>query len=240
MVTLKAIFKTLLMAPFLPIMGAMGVGGSSGSSSSTVGNSGEVTGDGAAQNTEPNQQGIQDDTPPAAQKTFTQEEVNALMAREKAQGKKAVLKELGVEDVASAKKNLADYKALQDSQKTELEKAQDLAQQVAQDKLVLEQQLQDKDYKMTLLMSGCQAPKLEDAYLLAKARTSDTTPFEKAVELVKQQYPEFFGGSSDFSKGTGQGVIPQKKALGGTQESLGARLASNSKSKFAKNPYFSS
>lgn len=239
MVTLKTIFKTLLMAPLFPIMGVVGAGGAPGGNSPSTGVEplGGSPTDGTTQNTDPNQ-GLQDDALPA-QKTFTQEEVNALMAREKAQGKKAILKELGVEDVASAKKNLADYKALQDAQKTELEKAQDLAQQVAQDKLALEQQLLDRDYKMSLLMSGCQATKLEDAYLLAKARTSDTVPFDKAVEQVKQQYPEFFGENSNSSKGTGQGMNVQRKTSG-TQESLGARLASNTKSKFSKNPYFSS
>ena len=51
-------------------------------------------------------------------KTFTQEEVNRLMKAEKESAKKALLKELGVEDAKSAKEGLAKYKEILDKDKT--------------------------------------------------------------------------------------------------------------------------
>ena len=66
-------------------------------------------------------------TPPATPptKVFTQEEVSRMMAEEKRQGRMSVLKELGVEDEASAKDALSKYQAGIEAQKTDLQKAQD-------------------------------------------------------------------------------------------------------------------
>lgn len=53
-------------------------------------------------------------------KTFTQEQVNKMMTREKNQGRNAVYKELGINPKDS--KSIAMVKALIDSQKTDEEK----------------------------------------------------------------------------------------------------------------------
>ena len=63
-------------------------------------------------------------TPPPS-KVFTQEEVSRMMAEEKRQGRMSVLKELGVEDEASAKDALSKYQAGIEAQKSDLQKAQD-------------------------------------------------------------------------------------------------------------------
>ena len=54
----------------------------------------------------------------SAQKTFTQEEVNAMMAAEKRQGKNSVLKELGFEDLNKAKEAIQGYNQYLETQKT--------------------------------------------------------------------------------------------------------------------------
>ena len=72
-------------------------------------------------------------------KTFTQEEVNRMMAREKNEGKKSVLRELGVEDVDSAKNSLAEYAKVLDAQKTDLQKANE-AKEALNNQLIESQQ----------------------------------------------------------------------------------------------------
>ena len=84
--------------------GDSGTGGSEGGSEGGEGGSGEGTGGKSG-------------------KTFTQEEVNRLMKTEKESAKKALLKELGVEDAKSAKEGLAKYKEILDKDKSAAEKA---------------------------------------------------------------------------------------------------------------------
>lgn len=55
-------------------------------------------------------------------KTFTQEEVNGLAAKEAKKAQEKIFKSLGFEDVKSAKDGLEQLKEWQDSQKTEAEK----------------------------------------------------------------------------------------------------------------------
>ena len=55
-------------------------------------------------------------------KTFTQEDVNALISRESKKAIEKVLKDLGVENVDNAKDGLAKLKEFQDGQKTDNEK----------------------------------------------------------------------------------------------------------------------
>lgn len=176
--------------------------------------------------------------PKEPERTFTQAEVNAMMAREKEQGRKSVLKELGVEDLSSAKKGLDQYKEFLDSQKTELERARGSEKAALDDNERLKNELSASNQKLSVLMAGCQASKVDDVTLLAQARVTETLPFDKAIEQVKKEYPNFFEDS--LSKGTGGNVNPQNRG-GSDSEGLGARLASQSKDSYSgKNPYFNS
>ena len=55
--------------------------------------------------------------------TFTQEDVNNLVAKESKRAVEKLLKELGVEDVKSAKEGLSKFKEIQDAQKSDYDKA---------------------------------------------------------------------------------------------------------------------
>ena len=58
--------------------------------------------------------------------TFTQIDVNNVVAKNVKEERAKLLKELGIEDIANAKESLAEYKKLQDSQKTELDKLKEV------------------------------------------------------------------------------------------------------------------
>lgn len=196
-------------------------------------------GQGAGENnpTEPNVN-IHNEPFKEPERTFTQAEVNAMMAREKEQGRKSVLKELGVEDLSSAKKGLDQHKKFLDSQKTDLEKAREGEKAALDDNEKLRKELSASNQKVSVLMAGCQADKINDVTLLAQARVTENLSFDKAIEQVKKEYPSFFGDSTP--KGTGGNVNPQNRG-GSDSEGLGARLASQAKNAYSgKNPYFSS
>ena len=55
--------------------------------------------------------------------TFTQEDVNNIVAKESKKAVEKLLKDLGVEDVKSAKEGLSKFKEIQDSQKSDYDKA---------------------------------------------------------------------------------------------------------------------
>lgn len=72
-------------------------------------------------------EGDPEPTPPTPEpKTFSQEDVNGIVAKESKAAIEKMLKDLGVEDVKSAKEGLAKFKELQNAQKSELEKSQEL------------------------------------------------------------------------------------------------------------------
>lgn len=57
------------------------------------------------------------------EKTFTQEDVNNLVSKESKKAMEKLLRELGVEDMKSAKEGLKKFKEIQDAQKSDYDKA---------------------------------------------------------------------------------------------------------------------
>ena len=228
---IKRILKTAFLMPFALIMGASGTdntgaNSNSGSTNAEPANQQGSNGD-QSQNTGNHQQ----------EKTFTQSEVNAMMAKEKDQGRKAILKELGVEDVKNAKDALDKYKEYLESQKSDLQKAQDAAAETEKNRKLLESELVKTNQKLSVLMAGCPSEKVDDVVVLAQARMNDKTTFEQAIELVKQGYPDMFMQQAQ-SKGTGNNANPQNKGTGQSANTgYGQRLAAKFKSA-DKNPYF--
>ena len=190
----------------------------------------------------------QEPTPPSepappseSPKTFTQEEVNRMMAREKNEGKKSVLRELGVEDIDSAKNSLAEYAKVLDAQKTDLQKANEAKE--ALNKQLIESQ-QDKaamEAKYNLLLEGCNKDSIEEALVLVMSKVNDETDFAAAVAQVKEKVPSLFSdsGTKQPQLGTGNS-LKHNRQPNGAEQSLGSRLAANSKNSRPKtNPYFS-
>lgn len=227
---IKNILRTILLGPAFLMMGAGGAVGAGVEPNPDTG--AEVQ---AGIPDSGNSDQTQNSGKP--EKTFTQAEVNALMAKEKDQGRRAILKELGVTDVKSAKDGLDKYKEYIESQKTELQKAQDAVGQAEKDKIDLQQQLNDSNQRLTVLMSGCNPNSVTDVCVLARARVTESVTFEQAIEKIKSEYPDMFSGEAQ-SRGTGSNVSPQNKGTG-TAKGFGQRLASQHKTE-AKNPYFNS
>lgn len=214
--TLKRFIRIALFAPVLPILGAGNPPASSEGDPPPVSAPAPDTG-----------------------KTFSQEEVNHMMAAEKTQGKKSILKSLGFEDEKSLAEKWAEYKALEDGQKTELEKAQGNLKDATGKLTAAEQRAQAAERKISALTAGVKTEVLEEVTALATLKVTETVTFEDALKLVKEKMPTFFGedtGEGDDGTGTAQGHKRQsttKEKVG----TLGARLA-QTKSSETKNPYF--
>lgn len=167
-------------------------------------------------------------------KTFTQEEVNRMMAAEKRQGRASVLSELGYDP--KDKEAIAKLKALIDENKTAEQKKADKEQELTNAAAEANRRAEAAERKLQALSSGCGPATVDDVMTLASSRVTEEVDFAKALEQVKEKYPNFFGGNGGDS-GTGRGQGHKKHSEDNKPGSYGARLAAN-RSKPAKSPYF--
>lgn len=172
------------------------------------------------------------------EKTFTQSQVNKMMAREKRQGKRAALKEFGLEGMT--KKEAEEFKKWREEQKTEEEKK---AEKRAADEMAAKEinaKVAKAEVKAEALVAGAKSKYLDDVIVLALAIMKDDEDIdaEAAVEEVKTKHKLFFtkDNSDDDStdekdkKGKrGTGKSPKEDKNKGTNKSLGARLAASKK-----------
>lgn len=175
-------------------------------------------------------------------KTFTQEDVNALLKKEKESAKKALLKELGVEDAKSAKDGLAKYKEILEKDKTETQKAQDTATAAEKAKQEAEKRAILAEAKVEVLSAGCKPEYLEDVITLALKKVSDDKDLSTVVKEMKEEskYSAFFGESDSGlgDKGTGGGAGFKRKEGSDKKGDLGSRLGAQAINNTKKNPYF--
>lgn len=169
-------------------------------------------------------------------KTFTQSDVNAMLKREKEAAKKALLKELGMEDVKTAKEGLAKYKEILEKDKTDGQKATEALANSEKARKEAEAKVSLAEAKVEILSAGCNPDYLADVIILAMARVTDDKDIKTVVEDMKKdsKYASFFTPSGD--RGTGGGSGYQRQGGGGEPGALGKRLAG--KAKTTENPYF--
>ena len=169
-------------------------------------------------------------------KTFTQEEVNTMMAAEKRQGKNSVLKELGLNP--EDKDALKNLKTLLEGQKTDTQRLTDNLKAETEAKSAAEARALAAERKLMVLTSGCLPDFVEEVTALATAKTSETVPCETALKQVKEKCAAFFGEQGNGGSGTGQGQGHKRTSGNGGAGGLGARLAQSIVNQNQKNPYF--
>jgi hypothetical protein len=144
---------------------------------------------GNAQQQEPqNQQ--QDST---QSKSFSQEDVNNLIAKEKKKATEKFLKELGIDDFENAKEGLQKFKEWQESQKTEAEKQAEKLQTLETENGTLTEENKSLKAQLSALKAGVNAESVEDVVVLAQKYVSDEVDFDTAVQKVLEKYPHFKG-----------------------------------------------
>ena len=174
----------------------------------------------------------------AGGKSYTQEQLNAMMAAEKRTARQAILKELGftVEDDKSFKDTMAGIKKTLDADKTQAQKDAEARKLAEENLAAAEAKANQLNMKVSLLSAGVQTQYLDDVITIAVSKVTESNPIEKVIEDLKQRYPMFFSGSSAPASGTGSGNNPPKKPNQGT-DSLGKKLAQVNK-QVHKSTYF--
>lgn len=201
--------------------GGTGNGGSQGNSGG---------GEGGQQNTQGNQQ--------PEGKSYTQEQLNAMMANEKRTARQAILKELGLEykDDKDFKTQMANIKKTLDAGKTqqqldaEAKKAAEAARDEANAKAT------QLEMKVAALSAGVNPDCVDDIITLAAPKVTEEKPITKVLEELKTKYPAMFG---ETQKNTGTGGSTRGSNRKSTdEEGLGARLAKAHKNSGGKSSYF--
>ena len=170
------------------------------------------------------------------EKTFTQSQVNKMMAREKRQGKKSALREFGLDGVS--KKEVEEFKKWKESKKTDEQKAAE--KEAEEEKRVKEANVKiaKAELKAEALVAGVKSKYVDDVIILALAAMNDDEDLdaETAIEEIKEKHKLFFtpadNDNSDdkHKKGTkGTGTSARESGNKNSKKSLGARLAASKK-----------
>lgn len=136
-------------------------------------------------------------------KTFTQEQVSNMMAKEKNEGKRSILKSLGFKTEDEAKKAMELYNALLDSQKSEEQKNQESLQKANTEKEEYRLRAEQAENKVLCLEHGVDKNSIEDVLAIAYTKVTAGKDLGSVLnEMSKQPKYSTFFGSSDNS-GTG-------------------------------------
>lgn len=225
---LSKYLKIMLCGPMMLMLGAVGGGeGAPAAAGNTTSPDDSNSTTGTGEGTPPaGQTGQGDGQGQPAQKTFSQDDLSRIAAREKEEGRKAILKELGIEDTPDARAAIKSYLAEQEGKKSEVQKAIDRA--VKAEKLAQEntQTAQALQMKLDAISEGADPAHVDDLIVLAKTKVTDKKDFKAVLKDMKsgEYAATFFGtGSQAGTTGTGSSTNHQRQQNNG--QSFGARLA---------------
>lgn len=169
-------------------------------------------------------------------RTFTQDQVNRMMTREKNQGKAAAYKELGIDP--SNTHMVKMFQAFIESQKTDEQKELEKDIEVKEKQKEAERRVIMAEAKAEAMMLGVKSQYVEDAVTLALSKIKDdNTDLKTILTELKEKYAVWFEESEDDDdkgkdkqktgkKGTGASIKEKGKKTGKEESgSLGSRLA---------------
>lgn len=129
-------------------------------------------------------------TPPAEEeKSFTQTDVNNLVARESKSAIEKLLKEAGISADGNHSEKLKAFKEWQDSQKSELERATGTLTTLETEKQQAVEKATLLERKFTAVSKGIPADKADKYIKLAEAYTDENSDFDKALDLALKDFP---------------------------------------------------
>ena len=155
-----------------------------------------------------NATGGQDDGQPS--KTFTQEELNGIAAKEAKKAQEKTLRELGFTDFDNAKEGLAKYKEFLESQKSDAEKQAEQLSKLSEETKAKDEMILSLNAKLAASSQGVKSDALDDVIELAKLKVSDEVTIEDAIKSVLEKYPHF-AGSDDGKPSPKFGNAPGPK-----------------------------
>lgn len=173
------------------------------------------------------------------EKTFTQDDVNRMMTREKKQGRNSVYNELGIDP--SDTDSIELIKSIMSAKKQSATGDDDAstASQANDEKVAeLEHRAKVAEAKAEAMMLGVKPQFVDDVVTLAAAHLAEQgegAEFKTVIGELKSKYPLWFGGDEDDKNaagksGTGSSINPDSGSNGSKKdEGIGKRLAAQRK-----------
>lgn len=174
-------------------------------------------------------------TDPKASKTYTQEEVNALLAKEKRQGKNSVLKALGLQSVDEGKATIEAAQKAANVNKTAEEVAAEAlnAEKTARSKA--ESDLTVAQRTIAVMKAGFKPEYVDDVVAIASVKVTEDKDFDAVIEDMKKTHQFYLVEQKKEDPGTGTPVAGFKKTeKNSIEKTYGQRLAENKVAAFKK------
>lgn len=172
-------------------------------------------------------------------KTFTQDDVNRMMTREKKQGRNSVYNELGIDP--SDTDSIELIKSIMSAKKQNVTGGDDAstASRANDEKVAeLEHRAKVAEAKAEAMMLGVKPQFVDDVVTLAAAHLAeqgDGAEFKSVIGELKSKYPLWFGEDDDDKNaagksGTGSSINPDSGSNGSKKDDgIGKRLAAQRK-----------
>jgi len=132
-----------------------------------------------------------DPPPQDPPKTFTQDDLNNIAAKEAKKAQEKLLKQLGIEDFNSAKDGMQKFKDWQESQKTEAQKQADRLKDLETNFSTTSEENSSLKAQISAMKAGVKAESVEDVVVLAKTMVSEEMDMDAAIAKVVEKYPHF-------------------------------------------------
>lgn len=177
-------------------------------------------------------------------KTFTQNQVSAMLAREKKEGRRSMLRSLGFSSFQEAKNTIAALQKLLDN--NDSKKDEDVGSKSASigddaEKNAALERAEAAESKLACITAGVNKESIEDALAIAKLKVTDDKDLATVLTEMSQEakYASFFDNEQG-SKGTGSDPGHLNNNKDKEVGSYGARLASSimQKKENKKSSYF--
>lgn len=192
---------------------------------------GEGAGNTAQQNNnqQKNNQNNQNSDGGAGEKTYTQAQVNVMLANEKRQGKQAILRALGIKDVNEGKSKMQQQQQTNQQQLDEENQAAQLLSNARQAQINAEARAQAAERKLSVLKAGVRPEFVDDVVYIATGKATDAEDFDEVVTAMKETHSFYFmqdNNSNQNNNGTGGNANFKKQQQQQEQAgALGKRLA---------------
>ena len=166
----------------------------------------------------------------AGEKTYTQAQVNVMLANEKRQGKQAILRALGIKDVNEGKSKMQQQQQTNQQQLDEENQAAQLLSNARQAQINAEARAQAAERKLSVLKAGVRPEFVDDVVYIATGKATDAEDFEEVVTAMKETHSFYFmqdnNSNQNNNNGTGGNANFKKQQQQQEQAgALGKRLA---------------
>lgn len=169
-------------------------------------------------------------------KTFTQEQVSGMMAKEKNEGKRSILKSLGFKSEEDAKEAIKKYNEYLETQKTEAEKQQEALNKANSEKDDALNRAKVAENKIACFNAGINTDCIDDVLAIASTKVTDEKDLDAVLKEMKEdkKYESFFGSGNSSNHGTGSNAGHSNNGSDGNGEDYAKKLAEKYKVNSAK------